>query len=270
SLVEGAIVRLYSGDGTTEINVGPDGILGTADDASGGVTTGPAGTYLFSGLPQGDYIVRVTPPAGYTSTVDTANPGDTTNPNNNIDNNDNGVGTAGGTVSSNVVTLTPGSAGAASNNTVSNATGTTSNPTVDFGFLPLYSLGNRVWFDTDNSSTINGSEVGVNGVTVQLYAADAGGNPTGGVLESQVTSQGGYYRFDDLPAGNYVVVIPSTQFASGAPLAGYFSSGTTLSGAGVIGETTAPDPDNDIDSDDNGTMQTAGAFTGSVISQAVT
>lgn len=270
SLVEGAIVRLYSGDGTAEINVGPDGIVGTSDDATGGVTTGPTGTYLFSGLPQGDYIVRVTPPAGYTSTIDTANLGDTNNPNNNIDNNDNGVGIAGGTVSSNVITLTPGSAGAASNNTVSNATGTTTNPTVDFGFLPLYSLGNRVWFDTDNSSTINGSEVGVNGVTVQLYAADAGGTPTGGVLASQVTSQGGYYRFDDLPAGNYVVVIPSTEFASGAPLAGYFSSGTTLTGAGIISETTAPDPDNDMDSDDNGTMQTSGAFTGAVNSQAVT
>lgn len=272
TLVDGAVVRLYSGDGTTEINVGPDGILGTADDAPGGVTTGPTGAYLFSGLPQGSYIVRVTPPAGHISTIDTANIGDTNNPNNNIDNNDNGVGTAGGTVSSNPVTLTPGSAGAASNNIVSNATGTTTNPTLDFGFtiVPVYSLGNRVWFDTDNSSTINGSEVGINGVTVQLYAADGSGNPTGSALATQVTANGGYYRFDDLTAGDYVVVIPASQFASGGPLAGYWSSGTTLSGAGVITETTAPDPDNDVDNDDNGTRQTSGAFSGAVISQAVT
>ena len=270
SLVEGAIVRLYSGDGLTEINVGHDGILGTSDDLSGYFTTTATGTYLFSGLPQGNYTVRVTPPNGYTSTIDTANAGDTTNPNNNINNNDNGVGTASGTVSSNAVTLTPGSTGAASNNTVTQTTGTTSNPTVDFGFVPLYSLGNRVWFDTDNSSTINGSEVGVNGVTVELYAADGSGNPTGGVLATDVTANGGYYRFDDLPAGNYVVIIPATQFASGAPLAGYWSSGTTLSGAGAINETTAPDPDNNVDSDDNGTLQTAGAFNGSVISSAVT
>lgn len=263
--LEGAVVRLYSSDGT-EINVGPDGILGTADDAPGGVTTGPDGLYLFSGLPQGDYIVQVTPPPGLLSTVDTANPGDTANPNNNIDNNDNGVGTGSGTVSSNVVTLTPGSSGAAGNNTVSNPTGTTTNPTVDFGFTPLYSLGNRVWFDTDNSSTINGSEVGVNGVTVQLYAA---GDLTT-VLATDTTANGGYYRFDDLPPGDYVVVIPASQFASGGPLAGYWSSGTTLSGAGAISETTAPDPDNDVDSDDNGTLQTGGAFPGAVVSSAVT
>src|SRR5690606_39208176 len=48
------------------------------------------------------------------------------------------------------------------------------------------------------------------------------------------------------------------------------SSGTTLSGAGAINETTAPDPDNNVDSDDNGTLQTAGTFNGSVISNAVT
>ena len=54
-------MQLYSSNGT-EINVGPDGILGTTDDAAGGVTTGAGGTYLFSGLPAGDYIVRVTHP----------------------------------------------------------------------------------------------------------------------------------------------------------------------------------------------------------------
>lgn len=271
SLVAGATVRLYSGDGITEINVGPDGILDTSDDGSSSFTTGPTGIYSFSGLPQGSYVVRVTPPAGFISTVDTANNGDTTNPNNNINNNDNGVGVAGGTVSSNPVTLTPGSAGAAGNNTVTQATGTTVNPTVDFGFVPLFSLGNRVWFDTDNSSTINGSEVGVDNVLVELYAADAGGNPTGPVLATDTTTNNGYYRFDNLAAGNYVVVIPATQLASGGPLAGYWSSGTTLSGAGSIGESAAPDPDNNTDSDDNGELDTSGGtFNGAIISHAVT
>jgi len=267
----GASVQLYASNGTTEINVGSDGILGTADDAAGGVTTGAGGTYLFSGLPQGDYIVKVTPPTGYSSTVDTANNGDTTTPNNNINNNDNGVGTSIGQASSNVVTLTPGNAGAATNNVITNATGTTTNPTVDFGFIPTpFSLGNRVWFDTDNSATLNGTEVGVNGVTVQVYAADAGGNPTGAVLDTQVTVNGGYYRFDNLIAGDYVVVIPASQFGAGGLLDGYLSSETTLSGAGVVSETLAPDPDNDTDNEDNGTLQTAGAFNGAVISSAVT
>ena len=135
--------------------------------------------------------------------------------------------------------------------------------------LPRFSLGNRVWFDTDNSSTINGTEVGINGVTVELYAADAGGNPTGASLGTAVTANGGYYRFDNLNAGDYVAVIPSSQL-NGGVLTGYWSSGATLTGAGVATETAAPDPDNNTDSDDNGTRQTAGAFNGAVISGAVT
>lgn len=131
----GATVQLFASDGVTEIPVGPDGVFGTADDANGGVTTGAGGTYSFSGLPQGNYIVRVTPPAGYISTVDSADSTDTGNPNTNTDDNDNGVGTASGAASSAVVTLTPGSAGAQNNNTVTNASGTTANPTVDFGFI---------------------------------------------------------------------------------------------------------------------------------------
>ncbi len=120
----------------------------------------------------------------------------------------------------------------------------------------IFSLGNRVWFDTDNSGAINGAEVGVDGVTVELYAADAGGNPTGSSLGTAVTANGGYYRFDNLATGEYVVVIPASQF-SGGPLTGYWSSGTTLSGAGAVNETAAPDPDNNADSEDNGTRQTA-------------
>lgn len=269
-VLPGATVQLFASNGTTEINVGPDGILGTTDDAAGGITTAAGGTYLFSGLPQGDYIVRMTPPSpSYTSTVDTANATDTTTPDTNIDHNDNGIGLGSGQVSSNVITLTPGSTGTAGNNTVTNTTGTTANPTMDFGVMPLYSLGNRVWFDTDNSSTINGTEVGVNGVDVELYAADGSGNPTGAVLDTQTTANGGYYRFDGLDSGDYVVVIPASEFGAGGTLIGYWSSGTTLSGTAIT-EAASPDPDNDTDSEDNGSLQTSGTFSGAVISKAVT
>ena len=265
----GATVKLYSSNGT-EINVGPDGILGTADDAAGGVVTGAGGTYLFSGLPAGNYTVGVTPPNGFTSTVDTAASGDTTNPDLNINNNDNGVGTGSGEVLSNVVTLTPGSLGAASNNNVNNTTGTTTNPTLDFGFVSpsLFSLGNRVWFDTDNSGTINGSETGINAVDVELYSVDALGNTT--FVATQTTANGGYYRFDNLPAGDYRVIIPASEFGTGGTLDGYWSSGTTINGAGAVSESAAPDADNDIDNDDNGTLQTGGTFPGAVVSSAVT
>ncbi len=106
-------------------------------------------------------------------------------------------------------------------------------------------------------------------MTVELYAADGSGNPTGAVLASQVTANGGYYRFDNLPEGDYVVVIPANQFSGGA-LNGYWSSGTTLDGTGTVLEAAAPAPNGDVDSDDNGTRQTSGAFSGAVISGPVT
>jgi LPXTG-site transpeptidase (sortase) family protein len=135
--LDGATVQLFAADGTTEINVGPDGIWGTSDDAPGGMTSVGGGNYRFSGLPAGIYRVKVMP-TGYPGTVDTANPGDTANPNNNVDDNDNGVGTGAGITSSNSVTLIPGNPGALGNNVVTAATGTTYNPTVDFGFVTFF------------------------------------------------------------------------------------------------------------------------------------
>ncbi|MBL8050287.1 MAG: sortase, partial [Anaerolineales bacterium] len=161
----GARVQLFASNGTTEINVGPDGILGTADDGTGGVVTGAGGTYLFSNLPQGDYIVRVTPPVGYASTVDTFDNADTTNPNTNTDNNDNGVGEGLGQTSSNPVSLTPGSVGAASNNTVNNANGTTTNPTVDFGFRTNNGLAKTI-INTNEAHTGIHVPSGLNNVAI--------------------------------------------------------------------------------------------------------
>lgn len=264
----GVTVRLYASDGVTEILVGPDGLLGTADDAPGGMLTDAGGNYRFDGLPQGDYIVRVVAPASTTSTIDTYNAADSANPNTNADNNDNGLGTSGGTVSSAVFTLTPGSSGALNNNTVDQPTGSTHNPTLDFGFIPQYALGNRVWFDTNNNRQIDAGEAGMDGVTVQLYAADASGNPTGPVLQTQITVNGGYYLFNNLPSGDYVVVIPASNFAG--VLNGYWSSGTTRNNDGSLTELAAPDPDNDVDSDDNGQLNLFGSLPGAVASPAVT
>ena len=270
TLFNGVTVQLYNSDGTVEIGVGADGIWGTADDAAGGIQTDANGEYRFSGLPEGEYVVTVIAPSGTVSTIDTFDAADMANPNTNTDNNDNGQGENDGVVEANTLTMNPGVDGAKPNRTVTQSTGTTLDYTVDFGFTTIYALGNRVWYDTNNDSLIDNGEVGVDNVAVDLYAADGSGNPTGPILASDTTTNGGYYLFDYLEDGDYVVVIPDTNFGGGAVLEGYWSSATTRNADGSLSEIVAPDPDNDLDSDDNGTMQTVGAFSGSVISSAVT
>jgi hypothetical protein len=258
TLLENVTVELLSGDGLT--------VLATT-------TTDSNGEYRFSGLQEGNYIVRVTTPSGHVSTIDTSDADDNADPDENTDDNDNGIGIGPGTattVQSGVLTMEAGVDAAKPNNVVTNNDGTTYDPTLDFGFTYAYALGNRVWFDTDNSSTINGTEVGVDGVTVQLYAADAGGNPTGPVLATDITANGGYYLFDYLTAGDYVVVIPAMNFAADAVLEGYWSSGTTRDADGTIVEDVAPGPNNDVDSDDNGELDLFGSLPGAVASRAVT
>ena len=65
---------------------------------------------------------------------------------------------------------------------------TTGNPgdnnhNLDTGFASsaVYSLGNRVWFDTNNNGMINAGEVGISGISVSLFAdANADGTPDSG------------------------------------------------------------------------------------------
>ena len=253
-------VNLYSADGITLLD---------------STTTNTSGIYNFTGQPDGEYVIKVTPPEGMVSTLDTAN---TSLPDNNTQNDDNGVGILSGEVSSTTVaplSLTPGSA--QTYNTVDNLTGTTTNPTMDFGFAYRYAIGNRLWFDTNNNSTIDTNEEGVmDGVAVELWTADLSGTPTGvsAVATDTTTTSGGvrgYYLFNGLESGDYVVVIPSTEFEVGGPLHGYWSSATTRTDAGDIAETEAPIPNTVAsDVDDNGTRETTGTFTGAVVSGLIT
>jgi LPXTG-site transpeptidase (sortase) family protein len=282
TFIDGAQVQIYVTDGTTqtEIRVGPDGFLGTTDDALGGVTT-ISGEYKFIGLPVGDYVISATVPVGASSTKDNFSASDSTDPDQNVDNNDNGQGTNEGIAYSGVLTVTPGNTGMQNKNTVANLDGRTTNPTVDFGFITAYALGNRIWFDTDNNGARNGTETGVDGVNVELYYADVSGLPTTPVYEpdgttpkTDITVNGGYYLFDYLNAGDYVVVVSAANFSGSGKLVGYWSSQTTILSTGSIDESVAPDPDGapDIDSDDNGRRDTAIAsvFYKAVTSKAIT
>ena len=76
------------------------------------------------------------------------------------------------------------------------------------GGLPTGSIGDRVWHDVDGDDVQDGGEVGINGVTVNLYqdvnldgVLDAGDT----LLDSQVTSGDGDYDFLGLPEGQYIV-----------------------------------------------------------------
>ena len=99
---------------------------------------------------------------------------------------------------------------------------------------PPLGVGNVVFFDRDGSGSADVGE-GVDGVTVQLYrSAQTPGTDT--PVAQAVTSSGGYYLFDNLAPGLYVVHLPKAMFGTGAPLwhmrsaAGVMSSGDDESG----------------------------------------
>ncbi|NJP07741.1 MAG: hypothetical protein HC837_20050, partial [Chloroflexaceae bacterium] len=123
-------------------------------------------------------------------------------------------------------------------------------PTWDAGMYELVSLGNQVWYDTNNDGLFNGSEVGVENVTVLLWQDDGDGsfNPISDTLMlTQTTNASGRYNFTGLDRGNYFVQLPESNFTSGAVLEGYTNS---------TGNDPAPDPDDNVNNDDNGTRVT--------------
>lgn len=105
--------------------------------------------------------------------------------------------------------------------------------TIDFGFTPTFSLGNRVFADTDNNGLLDGGEEGLAGVAVTLFAANPSGNPTGTVLAAASTDSAGFYRFDDLVKGAYVVVVDR---ASSGGLAGLTSSSGASTNTALAGD----------------------------------
>jgi len=89
------------------------------------------------------------------------------------------------------------------------------------------SLGNFVWIDTDNDGIFNNGESGLNGVTVNLYQdTDSNGVFTPMIdaffaTTTTATSGGntGYYLFDNLPEGDYIVQVAESNFNTGQILA---------------------------------------------------
>jgi len=159
---------------------------------------------------------------------------------------------------------------------IDSAANISSNLTLDFGFVlavttPVtptgISLGNQVWFDTDNDGAVDANERGVGTAILQLFF-DANGNNMLDPIEqtpvaTQTTTAQGFYLFTNtvtglaLPPGNYAVCVTADNFAAGGALRGYFSSGTLISQTGALAE---PDPEaanGDADNNDNGRRQGA-------------
>ncbi|MFL5801497.1 MAG: SdrD B-like domain-containing protein [Roseiflexaceae bacterium] len=135
---------------------------------------------------------------------------------------------------------------------------------------PLLSLGDRIWNDGDNDGRFDTGEPGLGGITVVLYN-DANGNrqpEAGERIATSTTNGAGIYRFDSLTPGNYIVVIPASNFAAGKPLFGYRSStgapGSLIAPGGPF--EPAPDPDGNTNDDDNGSR----ANSGDVVSLPIT
>ena len=265
-------VQLFASNGITEIQVGPDGLLGTADDAPGGMLTDVSGNYSFGNLPEGDYIVKIFPPTGYESSTGTI--GSPTgayegapDPDNEIDNDDNGTMGTGFNIGR-IITETLSIAAGDADLITDDATGSTSDNTIDLGIYRPHSLGNYVWYDTDRDGSFDVGENGIFGVQVNLYPdTNQDGEPDGAAILSTTTSANGYYLFTDVPGGDYVVGIDPGNFAGSAALEDYASSGTSLSGNT---EMIAPMVNaNATDSDDNGTLETAGSYSGYVLSSTI-
>jgi SdrD B-like domain len=262
--VNGVDVDLYSAsadtdnDGllsTTEIAATiPFATLTTANDTRVGSTNGLPGYYQFDNLPANKYFVAI-PASNFngtgvlSGTLSSPTPsgvGDTQD-----DLKDHGDFPVGGTsviahgVVSKVIDLTPGAEPTTVTTKTDDDTNANTDTTIDFGFWQKFSLGNRVWYDVNNNGTIDVGETGVPNVAVNLI------NPaTNAVITTVNTDANGYYRFDNLDAGDYVVEVSSTAFDTvGDPLHRYIPStnGTELS------------PNSDVDNNDN-------AITGSVAS----
>jgi len=117
--------------------------------------------------------------------------------------------------------------------------------TLNIANLTGMGIGNQVFSDKNNNGIFDNTgaqpEVGVPNVLLQLFEDSNNDgiyspgidqqaiNSLGG-LRSTTTNAAGIYAFSPIPQGSYFVVIPASQFATGAAAAGYVVSSTVPQG----------------------------------------
>ena len=131
----------------------------------------------------------------------------------------------------------------------------------NFTALPMLSLGDQVWSDKDDDGIFDADEAGIPNVKVNLYQDTNGDNSytqdVDQLMDSTTTDASGNYLFGGLFPGAYVVQIDPMNFQVNQPLSGLV---TSLQG------TTAPDPDNNVNNDDNGTSLAGAGVVSSAVS----
>ncbi|WP_461205086.1 SdrD B-like domain-containing protein [Clostridium sp. DL1XJH146] len=86
---------------------------------------------------------------------------------------------------------------------------------VDFGYYTLGSIGDTVWRDANANGIQDKDEKGIENIVVNLY------DENGELYEKTVTNEDGFYKFEKLPIGDYVVkfIVPEgymlTEFMMG-------------------------------------------------------
>lgn len=127
------------------------------------------GNYLFDNLSSGQYFVQFKTPDGFVPTIK------------NVNNNQNDTMDSDGLV-------------------VSVEINNSNNMTIDSGFYrKVYSIGDKVWVDSDKNGIQGAGERGLAGVTVKLV--DEYGN-----VKTTITNNNGEYRFENLDEGTYQVI----------------------------------------------------------------
>ena len=148
-------------------------------------TTDANGQYLFTDVPMGTYDIVITPPDNYNQTyeLDGKLDGDTS------------------------VTVAPGE----------------EKLDVNFGFQPFATIGSTVWVDTNGNDVKDGSEFGLENITVQLI------DDKGNVVATTTTDANGQYLFTDVPAGTYdIVIIPPKNYTQTYELDGKLNGDTKV------------------------------------------
>ena len=197
--IPGVTVSIYADNNSDNL---PDGsTIGTA-------VTDASGYYSFTNLQAGRYIVSIPVLAGYTVSPNTSTQTTSAFPDNDVDNDNNGVNNVSGVLYSNAITL---SVGGEPTTDGDNANG---NQTLDMAICGTAFIGDYVWNDLNANGIQESGEPGINGATVTITFPD-------GTTASKTTSFfniDGYYSFYNLGPGTYTVSFstPSSFYPSPA------------------------------------------------------